>query len=480
MDELFPPKELDEQAVDLIGEFATNDRKLFYTTYIEPGIHISFYVMDLNELKPGDIIRYYYNLMSYYDIITAKTDWFIEYIRNTYKLEEVTRNDRPRAARVPRVTLRDLEDIETSLTEERKRRVRILQDSIIQQFHIFTIDLKTLIDNINNLYALSGFELHYFTFVNKLSPYYIIRTDNIELNPSTYELAATITPQEATDIMSDLSTRFFNNNVYKLKPPYDPNRKFRSGNYKGKNFGWSRKSLLDALVKNGLFEFTQHQFGHSIAWTLPKLIEIGIPPSAGPSTMGKFTYDTRAMNDELYKYEGKPYPEFVNYIPKYALEALYRIYIKPSPDWLRLCRSDISTARSLQAAVQRVLKIQIAGDKIQTCAALQAIVTTIQARAEIFEVAPLIISQPGGVQYLKYRPEGDVGYVVPESRAIDVRKWYTDVERVCSDVSKSTQVAYNLAISLGLARYVSENMDKKQICDVMTNYLRLLEQGRSL
>jgi hypothetical protein len=196
--------------------------------------------------------------------------------------------------------------------------------------------------------------------------------------------------------------------------------------------------------------------------------------------MGERTRARYISRGHLFEYEGKEYPEFIQHIPKYALEALYRIYVKPQPDWPRLCRSNISTALSLQAAAERVLKIKIQGDKEQTCAALQGIVTVRSAREQIAEVAPELILQPGGVQYMKYRPLGSVAYQLPTSRNIDISRWYDDINRICNNDDKTSLQAYNLAIGLGLEPYVSDKMTKQEICTVMQRYLQLLNEGRSL
>lgn len=491
MDELYPTEELNNRALSLLTSFLTPERISTFNNYISPFIMARYrryhgYMFYNGMLGGGvpnqpidtnDVSTLYVLFRRFYDFIFDKANSFNSYINDTYKLPTIT--EEPPVQPVGRRGQRLPDFIKNILQENQERTLAEFKVTASTSFESYIADLKVLLDNIVNLYASTGFVFHYFSFMNQISPYYIINKHGIEPAPETYELVSTLSSSGAGIIVQDLSKSFFPNLVNHMID-YRISRNYDYLTYKGSRIGWSKTSLMNVLIKNGIFDFIELRFGNKVAWTMPKLQALGITPDAGPVPQLKSARDRQIRRGDLISKEGINYPSFIQYIPKYALEALYRITVNPKPDWLRLCRSNISTARSIQAAVERVLKIQISGDKIQTCAALQGILTTMAAREEISEVAPALISQPGGVQYLKYRPQGAVGYSIPEARRINVKQWYEDVERICHDESKTWDDAYNLALKLELGAYVTRSMTKPDICKVMINYLNLLEQGRTL
>jgi hypothetical protein len=253
------------------------------------------------------------------------------------------------------------------------------------------------------------------------------------------------------------------------------------GNRSLLNFGWNKQTLLRILAKNGIFDYQEKQYGDYFVYDLPKFESLGLSLRYGPNPEPADKRHEREKNGLQPIYNSKIYPIFINHLPKMFLEVLYRKFLAKDPDLARICRSNVSTASSIRYMAKRLLNIDIAGDKDQVCAALKGIsLMKAEVGKEISEIAPELIMQPGGVQYLKYRPQGQVSYEVPKSRQIELRVWQNEVDDICKSEDNDSTQAYNYAEKIGLGSYIKPGMPKENICKILYNYIKILSEGRSL
>ena len=338
----------------------------------------------------------------------------------------------------------------------------------------FAADLGYILQKIKELYASSKFIWHYFTFLNEMSTYYLISKHNIDPSPETFELGSSTLPKDDSHNIEQIKI-----NLMKVWPDYQMKR-----NRKLEYLGWRKGKLLEVLAKNGIFDYTSKDLGKFRAYELPKFIELGITPEYGPNPQ-KIKIQRRGAMVPTQRvgveYDGKMYPLFIEKLPRAFLEVLYRKFVAKNPDWERICRSKVSTATSIRYMAKRLLKIDVAGDKDQVCAALRGITLMKSTTGtEISEIAPELIMQPGGVQYLKYRPQGSVSYKVPESRQIQLGVWQQEVDQICRSEDRDNTRAYNYAEKIGLGSYIRKDMPKESICKILYNYIKILSEGRSL
>lgn len=59
-----------------------------------------------------------------------------------------------------------------------------------------------------------------------------------------------------------------------------------------------------------------------------------------------------------------------------------------------------------------------------------------------------------------------------------INNYYGDVSSICSDPTKTNIDAHRYALRLGLDQFVSVNMNKSEICQIMNNYLNIIKHSR--
>ena len=335
--------------------------------------------------------------------------------------------------------------------------------SLEKQIDSFMVNLDELLKNIENLYVTEGFQYNYFFFVNPQSAYYRIYADGVSPTFDTFEIGTFLNNEQYDDILNSRKQRFF---------VISPRSVLGLTGFQNV-LGWRKDILLKSLLNNGVFKYVTENKGQFKIFDFMRLNELGI---AKPKRV--------RINQNMMEHNGEGYPALIWSIPKYVLETLYHFLISSNINWTKLCNSDRIDAASLQYLAKRSLKLDISGDKEQTCEKLLRLELIRGSREEIVETAPALIMQPGGVHYMKYvRPGGEMGssgVVAPELRTIDINRYYQDMIDICEDTNATAQDAFIVAEELGILDQINMRMNKEQACRVIMNYIQLLRESRKL
>ena len=277
-------------------------------------------------------------------------------------------------------------------------------------------------------------------------------TNKLPLTPGTFELYKTLNDEEVDTIISDpnLNNRYRhldNNNADVLQ-------------WKSHFAGWNKKRLYQVLTDMGILDYDTEKYGRKYAYDFPILNELGL-----------------AMDPGFYR----NVDVILKRLPRYVLEALYIRLVDTSPNWEEIIKSRAPT-ESIRKLAYKEFGVVIEGNRDDVYTRIKSIIRN----KELSEVLPKLkeefIFSPGNrdyphVQRLKYTSNISGLGNIPSSR-INIDQYFNEINLICNDSSKTNIDAYQLALDLGIERYITEYDRKERICQVINNYLNVIKDER--
>jgi len=188
---------------------------------------------------------------------------------------------------------------------------------------------------------------------------------------------------------------------------------------------------------------------------------------------------------KLLKYE-----ELVHGIPKirysksgFKREGEYKVteFKDVANDYDDLC--NFASTDYIRRVAQEEFKVELPTDRQELCQRIFSITRHKELSEELPKIREEFLLYPGTkedprVQYKKYMVD-PTQWSLGESR-IDIEEYLTEIKDICVDSNKTSRDAYQLALDIGIQRYVDRNQNKNEICKVIENYLNVVREERIL
>jgi len=218
-------------------------------------------------------------------------------------------------------------------------------------------------------------------------------------------------------------------------------------------------SIAQALVDAGVFDYSvhkPHKYPIPSKYKYPKLKELDIDTSIRP--------------------------KYISNIAEYRLEAIYSSVFDTTPNWEEICRSTIHVD-TIRRLAQKELGVLIPGDKTEVCTRILSIIRNKELAKELPELTQEFLLYPGTkedprVQYRKYMFGPELWK--QELSKVDISKYFTEVDEICDNPERTSRDAYQLVLDIGIQQYVDLDQDKMNICKVIKNYLKVIQEERIL
>ena len=326
--------------------------------------------------------------------------------------------------------------------------------------------VNTLLSKLDDLYGQNGYVFHYFFFCNAQSPYYKLFNNNVDVDPDMFDIGTGLS--RGGKVYPDTYEEYLLMNRRNILNDNESFKNNENTRYVEKEnifnvLGWRKQKLFDILLINGIFDFTTNN-GKYIMTNLKKL--------GDPYYYQREYIISRGLKIGI---NGIKYPIGLSVISKMILEKIYMNVFKYEIDLDKICRSDLTDAASIRTAAEKLYNIQFNNDddKQYVCSKIESIKRNMELSEDIGELSSQFMSQPGGVQYLKYSDQPKMFFKTEEEYVdrtqANISGSFQDISDLCHDNTKTNIDAYNMALDYGLTNYVTKYMTKNEICIILYN-----------
>jgi hypothetical protein len=350
------------------------------------------------------------------------------------------------------------------------------KDEVASQLDALKSDLKNIFDTIIQEY--SNLHIHidfkYSIFLNKDNPNVWAFINNAKITPGTFKLFKINDNTENAEYFNRLKDNFFykggwdqSSNIYSeqeyhqnnphpqpIEDPLDPGFRRYSG--------WNKTEVVKAITDSGLFDFQKMKFGRFDCYSFPKLNELGIKnPTA-----------SRLEVKDIY----------FKYMPRYALETLYAKVTDTTVKWDEIFAGNFPI-EAIRKLAKDELGVVIHGDLNELKVRINSIIRNKELGLELpdlreqFIFSPEYVNTPK-VQYKKYMMSSQGFKIKPD--VVDIEKYLAEISNVCLDNSKTTLDVREIAVNIGIEKYLKDDMSKPQMCQIIQNYLNIIRNERIL
>ncbi len=399
----------------------------------------------------------------------------------------IGRNGRPRK----RLALGDLPDIKS--IQEMKvgpKYPYIYDDQIVVNRRFFHFNSEQFISQINALQAdientfnpifeeLEKLHVHfdfdYLIFLNEENPNVWAFINKVKPTPGTFRLFQVNTKKENQEYLSAMRRDFLTDktwssigwhDIYSHRESEDnvedlDNNPELDNGYR-RYSGWNKQQLLEAINEVGIFDYSKSKFGNYYGFTFPKLNQIQIE---NPATL---------KNDTPNKY--------FRYIPRYAMETLYTELVDTTVNWDEIFGGGNFPVEAIRKLIKDEFGVVVPGDLSELQIRVNSLLRNRELSSELPNLSQEFILAPGSeinprVMYTKYMTEENRKRF-PITR-INIDSYLSEIESICNNPNKSAQDAYEVAVEIGLERYVTTNSNKFDICGVIQRYLDVIRNER--
>jgi hypothetical protein len=359
-----------------------------------------------------------------------------------------------------------------------------------------TSELTSIISEIRAHFIQENISIDYFAYLDLYNYKVYNLINHNKPTPGTFRLFTVNTIDKNKQVLSHLKNngliveigRFSNVDL----DPYDRDAYY---NYIQSNdllikeeedpdweryIGWNKEELAQALVDAGVFDskitpveakveydIGENEEEHVEYMTtkyqieFPKLLEIGISNS--------------------YLTQSDDPAKIIKTLPRYALETIYLNTVDVTPDWDELCK--FGSSENIKELAYREYGVEISGTREELCRTLKGIARNKELGLVLPEITEDFIMYPGDVgnprvQYKKYIKAPENFKLV--ENIVDIEKYLYEVKDICQDISKTSRDVYQLAMDIGIQRYLKKDMNNADMCKIIEKYLDVIRRERKL
>jgi len=403
--------------------------------------------------------------------------------------------------------------------------IKNLLDMINNKFETLALIDQSILTNLMSTiledYASVNYEFRYFTFFNMNSYMYNLNRNQIKPASKIFR-TGTLYPDKSDIVWKNLLQHGLGfESKWRLGIPRKRGKLLFRHELKQNTIGWSKKALIEALEQSEIFyeEIIPHEkeINYIDYWdyenyndmiedepemtnviekpkvitkkliryehVYPNLLKLGMVYN----TMEMISYLHISPTGETYdemevesNYSREPIKQFyLKLLPKYILEQLYHSVYK---DWINLHKictlkyMDIATLRRMIWTYYRPklsYKQIIDFSAEDMCSIIEQVGVRKRVIKKVPEKSQELLLQPHGRTYMKYMLAPQ--YIEPKLGAESIPSAYRIYYQNCSDINKDkTDIIFD-AIELGLSNYITRNMTKEDICNLIREYLEKLK-----